>query len=283
MRLPLIITAACCLILNSCSKYQLNVISSTTGKAPNQETGNYEFENDSVRFSYSFYGPDAPVTVQIFNKLNEPLYIDWQKSALVIGDRAVSYVPDNIKLNGNISADSYTYSGNNNTNSIINPTYTNGNINATANLPKTTTFLPPHTQSTNNSVHLTNGFLNVPDSTFHKTHMIVYSRDTVALTKVKTAIFTAENSPLAFKSYITTYTLTDNKMTPAAYEHKFFVSRTLNTGNNPKHLKEFNQHRGDYFINSKTTGYGKTMAIVGAATVVGAAGALSDSQNAKSK
>jgi hypothetical protein len=281
MKFSLIITVACCTILSSCSKYQLNVISSTTGKVPNQETGNYEFENDSVRISYSFYGPGAPVTVNVFNKLNEPLYVDWQRSALVIGDKAVSYVADQVKLEGNISTDSYTYRGNNN--NIINPTYTNGNINATANLPKTTTFLPPHTQSSNTSVHLTKGFINVPDSAFRNRNMIKYFQDTIALAKVKTAIFTAENSPLAFRSYLTTFTVTDGKKTPAVYEHKFFVSRILNTGSNPKQLKEFHEQRGDYFVNSKATGYGKTMATVGAIAVVGTAEALNDSQNANSK
>ncbi|RFZ92631.1 hypothetical protein D0C36_14540 [Mucilaginibacter conchicola] len=283
MRLPLIITLACCAILASCSKYQLNVISSTTGKEPNKQTGNYEFENDSVRISYSFYGADAPVTVNVFNKLNEPLYIDWQKSALVIGDKAISYVPDNIKLNGSISADSYTYRGNNNNSVISNPTYTNGSINATANLPKTTTFLPPHTQSTNTTLRLANGFIQVPDTAFHKIRMIENFADTVKLTKVNTALFNESNSPLAFRSYLTTYTVADGKNIPVVYEDKFYVSRTLNTGSDPRYLREFNRQRGDYFISSKASGFGKAMAVTGAVAAIGAAGAVADSQNAKSK
>ncbi|QXV66267.1 hypothetical protein INP83_04045 [Mucilaginibacter sp. 21P] len=282
MRLPLIITLACCAILTSCSKYQVNVISSTTGKEPNKETGNYEFENDSVRISYSFYGPDAPVTVNVYNKLNQPLYIDWQQSALVIGDKAVSYVPESISLKGNISAESYSYLRNNK-GSTLNPTYTDGSVNAVANLPKTTTFLPPHTQSSNTTVRLTRGFIEVPDTAFHKIRMIERLQDTVALTKVNTALFTPDNSPLTFRSYLTTYTVADGKNIPVVYEDKFFISRTLKTNSDPKHLKEFSNQRGDYFINSKATGYGKTMAVVGAAAVIGTASAISDSQNAKSK
>jgi hypothetical protein len=267
----------CCLSITSCSKYQLNVISSTNGPK-NQQTGDFEFENDSVKIAYSFYGPDAPVTVNVQNKLDKPIYIDWQKSAMVIDGKAVSYVPDKVAVNGRVDlqTDSYHY----NTNPVYsNPSYTMGNINALASLPKNTTFLPPHSQSSNTSVRLVNGFLTIPDSAFHKVRMIYKYQDTVSLTKVKSANFSDENSPLKFTSYLTLYVVNGNAVKPATYQQSFFVSRSLTTNMNPKQLREFSQKRGDYFINSKATGYGKTMAVVGAAAAVGATGALSNSQN----
>jgi hypothetical protein len=267
----------CCFAITSCSKYQLNVISSTNG-IKNQQTGDFEFENDSVKIAYSFYGPDAPVTVNVQNKLNKPLYIDWQKSALIIDGKAISYVADKIAVNGNIDAQTDSYHYNNNP-AFSNPGYTTGSINAVASLPKNTTFLPPHSQSSNTSVRLTKGFLNIPDSAFHKVRMVYKYQDTVNLTKVKSANFSDQNSPLRFKSYLTLYIVNGNEVKPATYQHDFFVSRSLTTTMDPKQFREFNKKRGDYFINSKATGYAKAMAGMGVATAIGAGGAVSNSQN----
>lgn len=266
-----------CFVITSCSRYQVNLISSTNTNK-NQQTGDFEFENDSVKIAYSFYGPDAPVAVSIQNKLDKPLYIDWQRSALVIDGKAISYAGDKIAVNGNIDAQTDSYHYNNNP-AFSNPSYTTGSINAVASLPKNTTFLPPHSQSSNTSVRLTKGFLNIPDSAFHKVRMVQTYKDTVSLTKVKTANFTGENSPLKFKSYLTLYILNGNELKPATYEHTFFVSRSLTTTVNPKDLREFNKQRGDYFINSKATGYSKAITGVGVAAAVGAAGAISNSQS----
>ncbi|MFD0766529.1 hypothetical protein ACFQZI_16835 [Mucilaginibacter lutimaris] len=267
----------CCFILISCSRYQLNVISSQNSNK-NQQTGDLEFENDSVKIAYSFYGPDAPVTVNIQNKLDKPLYIDWQRSAMIIEGRAVSYVADKIAVNGRVDTQTDTYHYNTNS-AFSNPSYTTGSINAVANLPKTATFLPPHSQASNTSIRLTQGFLSIPDSAFNKSKMTRIYEDTVDPINVKMADFTAQNSPLKFRSYLTLYIVNGNEVKPVNYQNDFFVSRSLTTTTNPKDLTEFNQQRGDYFINSKATGYGKTMATIGVVTAVGAAGALSSSQN----
>ncbi|MBD1385243.1 hypothetical protein IDJ75_08125 [Mucilaginibacter rigui] len=276
---PLLFTALvfCCFVITSCSRYQVNVISSTNG-TKNQQTGDFEFENDSVKIAYSFYGPNAPVTVNVQNKLNKPLYIDWQKSALIIDGAAVSYAPDKVAITGSINAQTDSYHYNNNP-SFSNPGYTTGSINAVAGLPKNTTFLPPHSQSSNTSVRLTKGFLNIPDSVFHKVRMVYKYQDTVSLTKVKSADFSDQSSPLRFKSYLTLYIVNGNEAQPATYQHDFFVSRSLTTTMDPKQFREFSQKRGDYFINSKATGYAKAMAGIGVATAIGAGGAISNSHN----
>lgn len=264
------------LIIISCSRYQLNVVSSNN-TIRNQQTGDLEFENDSVKIAYSFYGPDAPVTVNVLNKLDKPLYIDWQKSAMVIDGKAVSYVADKIAINGSVDAQTDTYKYNNNP-AFSNPSYTTGTINAVAGLPKTSTFLPPHSHASNTSVMLTGGFLNIPDSAFHKITMIRKFQDTVELVKVKAANFTDETSPLKFRSYITMYIVNGNDAKPVSYQQDFYISRSLTSTQNPKDLTEFNQKSGNFFINSKATGYGKTMATIGVVTAAGAAGALSNSQ-----
>ena len=46
----------------------------------------FVFENDSVRINYEFSGQNFRVKYNIFNKLNKPLYINWDNSSVAIND-----------------------------------------------------------------------------------------------------------------------------------------------------------------------------------------------------
>jgi len=258
-------------MLASCSRYQINMLSSTNA-VKDEQTGVFNVENDSVKISYSFYGKNAPVSIKVFNKSDKPLYIDWQSSAVVIGDETFSYADKNVPINGEINGSSSTYNiTNRRTSSVVIPnkvSYSSASINAVAQLPSNTTFLPPHAQSSNVPLNLTNGFINLPDSLMHKEKIVYLEQYTTRPINVKAASFTKETSPLVFKSFITLYTLNNNQPKPVLYEHEFFVSRLLNTTANPKFLQDFQVQRGDYFISSKMTNYAKVMtgvALVGAA------------------
>jgi len=266
--------------LTSCSRYQVNVISSNN-TSKNQQNGNFEYENDSVKISYSFYGQDAPVTVNVYNKLDNPIYVDWEKSALIIGDKAVSYTPDNVSINGSINAETNSYKLYNP--ALGNPSYTTGNINAVANLPKHTTFLPPHSQGSNTSVHLANGFLQIPDSAFTKVRMLHIDEGMSTLEKVKTANFEKLNSPLVFKSYLTLYLVNGNDVKPVTYQQDFYVSKTFTTLKGPENFQGYEQKRGDYFILSKATGYSKVVTGVVVVGAIGGAAALNNSANNQNK
>lgn len=258
----------------SCSKYQVNVLSSPN-TTKNPQTGNFDFENDSVKISYSFYGINAPVDIQVYNKLDKPLYIDWQRSAVIIGDKAVSYASNKITIDGSIEAYTNTFRlGRDNI--WGDPSFTNGSINAVATLPKDVMFLPPHSQANSVTVHLTNGYLSIADSALRREEATY--RDDFAARKlsVKSANFTRENSPMLFKSYLTLYTVNNNEIRPVAYQQDFYVSRTVTTISDPKHFDEFTQKRGDYFINTKRTGYGKFMMGAGVAAVIVGGSALSN-------
>lgn len=266
--------AICAFALTSCSRYQLNVLSSTN-TSKNEQTGNFEFQNDSVRISYSFYGNNAPVSINVYNKLEQPLYIDWQRSALIVGDKAISFVPESVNINGSVDATTSTYR--NLTPGVNNTSFTSGNINAVAGLPKTTTFLPPHSQSNNTTLNLTNGFLPIPDSALKDQKIL--DKYTQSMTKVKNANFEKANSPLLFKTYLTFYTIQDNQAKPFAYQHEFFVSRSLTSLTDLQQLDGFDHTRGDYFISSKATGYSKVMTGAVVVGAVGAAAALNSSTN----
>ena len=86
--------------LNACSSYYYSMLSSDKGIVGVNEYNDFVQENDSVRIIYNFYGEDAPVRITVFNKLDEPMYIDWQRSSLIIGDKAVSYYKEVMPVQG---------------------------------------------------------------------------------------------------------------------------------------------------------------------------------------
>jgi hypothetical protein len=264
----------CSFILTSCSRYQINVISSTNTNK-NQQTGDFEFENDSVKISYSFYGPNAPVDVNVYNKLDNPLYIDWEKSAVIIGDKAISYASSDIGITGNVDAQTNTYRGRNPV--YGNPSYTTGSINAVASLPQHSTFLPPHSQGGNSSVHLTSGFLDIPDSAYSKAKMLNIFQDSSNMEKVKLANFESANSPLVFKSYLTLYLVNGTEVKPIAYQQDFYISRSFTTLTEPQNFSGYEQKRGDYFISSKPTEYAGIATGLGVAAAIGAGAAINNS------
>jgi len=78
---------SCFLFLSGCSSFQYVFIDSHLHQNEKKE---FITENDTVRIKYSFTGEDFPITLTIFNKLNQPLYIDWDRSVVVINNLQVN-------------------------------------------------------------------------------------------------------------------------------------------------------------------------------------------------
>src|SRR5215831_12435682 len=89
------------LVYTSCSVYQYGTIGST-GLHLN-EKNEFVAENDSLRIQYNFSGEDAPVKLMIWNKLDKPIYVDWQHSALVVNNKSISYSDKPVYIDGTIS------------------------------------------------------------------------------------------------------------------------------------------------------------------------------------
>jgi hypothetical protein len=200
---------------------------------------------------YSFYGENAPINITIQNKLQVPVYVDWQRSALVVNDMAISYVPNEMKIQGAFYSQSY--------NSIYresNLGMTAGNIGATASLPRTFNIIPPQTYITNSPMGVTNKLIeNVPDTAYRRVN---YTMNDGYSVPVKMATFTEATSPLRFKSYLTLI-VGDSANKPVAVEHTFYVSELITTTHDPESMWLTSAYRGNQFFLSEATGYGKTM------------------------
>lgn len=83
-----------------CSTYQYATLSSPL-KKENQHK--FSIENDTVTISYDFSGKEGPINVTVYNKLSIPLYVDWAKSALIVGNTRKSYTNENVALQAELN------------------------------------------------------------------------------------------------------------------------------------------------------------------------------------
>src|SRR5947209_4687068 len=105
MKKNILLSVIVILSLTSCSIYQYATIESSTMNK--NEKKEFVTENDTLRLVYNFNGINAPINITVQNKLNVPISIDWQRSALIVNDTAISYVPGTVNINGNFSGYSY--------------------------------------------------------------------------------------------------------------------------------------------------------------------------------
>jgi len=259
-------------LLASCSKYQINTVSSTTTKK-DLNSGDFVFENDTLAIVYRFNGQNAPLRVQIKNKLNDPLYIDWKRSSLIVKDQAINYMGNIIKIGGSFESSKDPLFSNLN--------YRTGTLDASATLPEESSFIPPHAMIDKVLLNVTDNFLSVSDDMFQK--RLAYSKKGDESFYVKSAAFTKDNSPLVFRSYLTIYIDKgkESKMIPSQQE--FYISESIQTARSPKSTEFYMGDRSDVFYNSKTTGYGKVIALTAVVGVVGATAALTDATKPKDK
>lgn len=266
----LMILFGAALLLSSCSRYYVSTLESPTAKK-SEETGIFTFENDTLAVTYSFRGENAPMNIEVFNKLSTPLFIDWQKSALIKGDQAISFSGKNISINGNLSGNAMDFSRN--------LTFYDANLKGSATLPDNISFIPPKSKVSKTPLNLAqqHNYKALPDTAFKKSYIMLSEGSGFW---AQSATFNPENSPLSFKSYLTFYTEDDNKKNSFALVQDFYLSSLVKCYVKPQTLSLLEQNPGNIFYNAESTGYGKTMtgiATIGAAGAIVAAGAAAES------
>lgn len=232
MRILLPVT--CLLLFSSCGTYQYMTVSSTTAVKPD----NFQdlvIENDSFLVRYNFNGPNAPVNLLIQNKLNQPVYIDWKRSGMIVNDRNISYVSNVVPITGGISTSTVNWSRR--------WSSTEGSLYAEAALPGQMDFLPPRSYTTKSALVSSIDFAYLPDSAYKR---VPYKIIDDSYRKVDKASFTADNSPVRLRSYITIIT-GDSLSKPLFYEHSFYISEIIHTGLGPDNFQFMASRLGDHF------------------------------------
>jgi len=272
-KLMMFLTVA--LFLSSCSRYYVSTLESSNAKK-SEETGAFTFENDTLAVTYNFNGQNAPVNIEFYNKLNEPLYIDWQRSALIKGDRAISFSGRNISFSGNLSGSSIDF---NNKGTYSDLSFYNANLKGNASLPEEISFIPPKSKITKTPLKLAeqHNYKTLADSVYEKSFITLNDRAGVW---GKAASFNSQNSPLSFKSYLTLYTEQDNKRKNFSLVQDFYLAGLLKSYINPKMMTNLANKPGNIFYNSESTGYGKAMTGIGIGAIV-AVGVAADASQTK--
>lgn len=67
----------------------------------------FVYETDSLRLQFNFQGENGVVRMNIYNKLEVPLYIDWKRSAFVKGAEKFNYWVDEAYLRGEFYRNGY--------------------------------------------------------------------------------------------------------------------------------------------------------------------------------
>lgn len=228
----------------------------------------YVLENDSVMVSYCFYGENAPVTITIFNKLDEPLYVDWQRSALIVGDMATSFYKDNVPIRGVTASNSQstTYRWGSRWSSTDGTSY--GSFAGEMLVPKGMEFIPPKSKVEASQLKLENlPFNRLPKEIFATTR---FARLNQTVANLKTVNFTEEDSPLRFRIYLSLFTDKENPKY-RTYESSFYISRLIKAGNiKPKEFSEGQRQEGNFFYTCDHRGQRTGWIIAGTTILIAA-------------
>jgi hypothetical protein len=119
------------LVISSCARYQYLDYAIPENQALQQ--GVYSFENDSIKFSYTFYGLNTNVALTIENKTDAPIFIDWNHSGLVYNGKSLKLNEDRVLMTTVITQSPPEFFDNNRT--VITTDRVNHSTNANMLLP----------------------------------------------------------------------------------------------------------------------------------------------------
>lgn len=262
--LPLLVPVL--LLFASCSRFQYATISS-----PDIHTNDkmeFTTENDSFRLVYNFNGENAPINITVQNKMSVPVYIDWQKSALIVEDKAISYVPGEVPIQGSFHGSSWNTSITRGSG----VSSSSGTIAGTVGVPQQIAFLPPGSYVSKAPMGVTNRFIeSVPDTAWHKVKLI----DPYGIpVPVKRAAFTEESSPLRFKSYLTVM-IGAEKAQPVVFENSFYINELITSNQPLESVLPTQVYQGNRYYVKEATGFSAAATGFGVIAGVAAIAALS--------
>lgn len=170
-------------------------------------------DTDTLMLRYNFSSERGQMFLSVVNKLDRPLYIDWKRSAFIIGQDKVDYWRDVATVDLSSSAYGSRYSR-----------YFIGSINGTISKDEPVGFLPPKTRLDKRQ------FVIVPLGTLQLsgTPAIEQQKDYWHPGRKKPLLvnvynYTATQSPLQFRNYLTLSTDKDFK-TEFVIDTKFWAS-----------------------------------------------------------
>ncbi|MEZ0486031.1 hypothetical protein [Fibrella aquatica] len=196
----LIISFCALLILSGCAVNKSQLITLSSDNLTTSPDQGFVYDTDTLRLSYQFFSERGVMHLTIENKLNKPLYVDWKRSAFIIGQNKLDYWYDVAAVNLYGAAYTNTYARYFRNWSTSNSTIA---LNGQISKENSVDFIPPGTKLTKDQFVLIPGpALVLPGQ---------YSTERVASTDslnrkpvdVQTYQYTPDTSPLKFRNYLT--------------------------------------------------------------------------------
>lgn len=235
----------CAILFSSCSStFFLSTINTTSPLIDKVDNGDFLFENDSLWIAYCFNGENAPIQITVFNKLSKPLYVDWQRSALIINNVAYNYIGDRLDYTEAANGDFFVDNS---------PTLFGkegqllGESTGLAGLPQTVSLIPPETMISHKPLRLTNlNFEHLNKKKYHNFLMIDKNDEPITVKRID---FPENDSPLRFSSYLTIYSNPSNLQ---YYRQNFYMESLIKSKDlSPKSMGKDMAERGDMFYIEK--------------------------------
>lgn len=202
------------LIVSSCSPmYQ---ILETTSPDTKLDKDSYIYENSDVKITYDFWSDGGAISFFIFNKLDQPIYIDWDKCHLIYNEASYEYWFDSEEIKSFYSSSSQTnYSSRGSTS-----TYRNN-----SGFASTTKFRPKKIIHIPSKSGIFVSKFSISKSPYYTCDFNLKS--IISKTEIKTQKFSKDESPLNFRNYIT-YSLKESFDASKVLDNEFYISSIQN-------------------------------------------------------
>ena len=205
----------------SCSTYQYLTVSGVD--VAKKEKEGFVSENDTVKVQYNFKD-GGKIGITIFNKTNEPIEVDWKKSAVIVGTLSHSYYNPNSSFSAQVQTDTARRSS---VNSSVYLADIRGSIVAN----EAMSFIPPKASINNENNYLPVKYVqNLANKIPKKEVLRKQHANVLPLEKYS---FKQEESPIVFRSYITFRVGQGAAIKEFVQEHHFYISEIWNTQADP--------------------------------------------------
>ena len=246
------------LFFSSCgSTYFYSKVSTLDEETFQTDDGDFIFEKEDYLVAYWFKGYNAPIFINVYNKSDEPLYVDWNKS-LLVRDSVPMLYRGTVDV---VSGDS---------DHVLEKVKTvNGKevvtIEDLGHLPRDVSYIPPQSRVTFKSNALSD--FKYPESTDFYLKKGKTQDKNGLWSDIQTLNFTSEKSPLKFQSLLTLY----NKSQPEiSVLNNFYISNLIRTkGFDPSRLPQSMNDRGDWFYNERVSKNKQFLEVTGVVILVG--------------
>lgn len=238
-------------LLGACTQYQYVTLDSNVYR---QDQQSFIWENDTVRIRYIFSGNSCPLTVQVYNKMTQPLYVDWKKSAVVYGDGSrLSLWNDQVNISSTTVGSSVRVG-----HITMGGAQTSGMIDKREQV----SFIPPNSYVSVRPLAIMSNFIRELPADLKKRVPFGDVNDT----KVDRYSFTPDNTPFTFRCFLTLAT-NDNFSNSIYIDQPFWVSGIMQTSMGPSLVLPAD----NMFYVSRTTTMGHIMGGVGTVAIVAGA------------